>query len=73
MMLYGLSFDSKLFEFCPSGRLTADKREIIDFPKLPSATSYMLKPLYEIPNPASGGKFIETFAKPKPLNPSNPI
>jgi hypothetical protein len=26
MMLYGLSFDSKLSEFCPTGRITADKR-----------------------------------------------
>ena len=26
----------------PSGHITADKREIFDFPKLPSATSFML-------------------------------
>jgi len=52
IILYGLSFDSKLSEFCPSGRLTADKREIKDFPKLPSATSFIRKPLYKIPNPA---------------------
>jgi len=29
-------------------RLTADKREIKDFPKLPSATSFIRKPLGEI-------------------------
>jgi len=29
-------------------RLTADKREIKDFPKLPSATSFIRKPLYAI-------------------------
>jgi len=32
----------------PPHRLTADKREIKDFPKLPSATSFIRKPLYEI-------------------------
>jgi len=36
----------------PSGHITADKREIKDFPKLPSATSFIRKTLYEIPNPA---------------------
>jgi len=29
-------------------RLTADKREIKDFPKLPSATSFIREPLGEI-------------------------
>jgi len=29
-------------------RLTADKREIKDFPKLPSATSFIRKTLYDI-------------------------
>jgi len=29
-------------------RLTADKRKIFDFPKLPSATSFIRKPLYEM-------------------------
>ena len=29
-------------------RLTADKREINDFPKLPSATSFIRKTLYEM-------------------------
>ena len=29
-------------------RLTADKREIKDFPKLPMATSFIRKTLYEI-------------------------
>jgi len=29
-------------------RITADKREIKDFPKLPSATSFILDTLYEI-------------------------
>ena len=33
---------------CPSGHITADKREIKDFPKLPSATSFIRKTLYEI-------------------------
>ena len=33
---------------CPSGRLTADKREIKDPPKLPSATSFIRKPLSAI-------------------------
>jgi len=28
---------------CPSGRLAANKREIKDFPKLPSATSFIAK------------------------------
>jgi len=31
---------------CPSGHITADKREIIDFSKLPSATSHIHKTLY---------------------------
>jgi len=31
-----------------SGHLTADKREIRDFPKLPLATSFIRKPLSEI-------------------------
>jgi hypothetical protein len=33
---------------CLSGHITADKREIKDFPKLPSATSFIRKPLGEI-------------------------
>jgi hypothetical protein len=33
---------------CPSGHITADKREIKDFPKLPSATSFIRKTLSEI-------------------------
>ena len=33
----------------PSHRLTADKREIRDFPKLPSATSFIPKTLYAMP------------------------
>ena len=32
---------------CPSGHIIADKKEIRDFPKLPSATSFIRKPLYE--------------------------
>jgi hypothetical protein len=32
----------------PPHRLTADKKEIKDFPKLPSATSFIRKPLYAI-------------------------
>jgi len=32
---------------CPSGHITADKREIFDFPKLPSATSHIRKTLSE--------------------------
>jgi hypothetical protein len=35
---------------CPSGHITADKREIKDFPKLPSATPFICKPLYAIAN-----------------------
>ena len=31
---------------CPSGHITVDKKEIRDFPKLPSATSFIRKPLY---------------------------
>jgi hypothetical protein len=34
------------------GQLTADKGKNKDFPKLPSATSFIRKMLYEIPNPA---------------------
>ncbi len=30
--------------------ITADKKEIKNFPKLPSATSFIRKTLYEIPN-----------------------
>jgi hypothetical protein len=30
--------------------LTADKREIKDFPKLPSATSFIRKTLYDMPS-----------------------
>jgi len=37
---------------CPSGHITADKREIKDFPKLPSATSFIRKTLSEMPKPA---------------------
>ena len=33
---------------CPLGHITADKREIKDFPKLPSATSFIRKTLGEI-------------------------
>jgi len=33
---------------CPSGHITADKREIKDFPKLPSATYFIRKTLYSI-------------------------
>jgi len=35
-------------QFCPSGRLTTDKREIKDFPKLPSATFFIRETLDEI-------------------------
>ena len=40
----------------PPHRLTADKKEIKDFPKLTSTTSFIRKPLYEIPNPAFENK-----------------
>ena len=40
----------------PPHCLTADKEEIKDFPKLPSTTSFIRKPLYEIPNPAFENK-----------------
>jgi hypothetical protein len=33
---------------CPSGYITADKREIKDFPKLPLATSFIRKMVREI-------------------------
>jgi len=33
---------------CPSGHITADKREIKDFPKLPSATSFIRRTLSEM-------------------------
>jgi len=32
---------------CPLGHITADKREIKDFPKLSSATSFIRGTLYE--------------------------
>jgi len=32
---------------CPSGHITADKRKIRDFPKLPAATSFIRKTLSE--------------------------
>jgi len=35
-------------------RITTDKREIKDFPKLPKATSFILKMLAEIPHVAVG-------------------
>ncbi len=35
---------------CPLGHITADKRLCFASPKLPSATSFIRKPLYEIPN-----------------------
>jgi hypothetical protein len=34
----------------PSGRITADKREIKDFPKFPSTTSFIRQPLYAVAN-----------------------
>ena len=34
----------------PSGRITADKRGIRDFPKLPSATSFIRRTLSEMPD-----------------------
>jgi len=40
----------------PPHNLTTYKREIRDFPKLPSATSFICKPLYKIPNPAFENK-----------------
>jgi len=39
---------SRCIGTCPSGHITADKREIKDFPKLPSATSLIRKTLGEI-------------------------
>jgi len=42
-----MSFQSKFLK-CPQRQITADKREIKDFPKLPSATSFIRKPLNEI-------------------------
>jgi len=41
-------------------RLTAHKMGIKDFPKLLSATSFIRKTLYEIPNPSFGkGKYLK--------------
>ena len=42
----------------PSDHITADKREIKDFPKLPSATSFIRKTLSEMPEPALGRTYI---------------
>jgi hypothetical protein len=45
--------------FASLGHLTADKRLRYAPPKLPSATSFIRKTLYEIPNPAVGkGKYL---------------
>ena len=41
---------------CPSGHITADKREIKDFPKLPSATSFIRKTLSAVAENTFGGK-----------------
>jgi len=38
----------KMFLKCAQLHITADKKEIKDFPKLPSATFFICKPLYEI-------------------------
>lgn len=35
-------------QLCPSGNIKADKSEIKEFPKLPSATSFILKTLGDI-------------------------
>ena len=37
-------------QLCPSGHITADKREIKDFPKLPTATPFICDTLYAIAN-----------------------
>ncbi len=49
------------FVFCLAsfGHLTADKREIKDFPKLPSATSFISKTLSKMPSlPLEDKSFI---------------
>ena len=45
---------NKMYQFAL--RLTADKREIKDFPKLPSATSFIRKTLYATHYLNMGGK-----------------
>jgi len=40
--------NTAFYKESPPHRLTADKREIKDFPKLPSATSFIRKPLGDI-------------------------
>ncbi len=44
----GLRNSAVSSQLCPSGHTTADKREIIDSPKFPSATSFIRKTLGEI-------------------------
>ena len=41
-------FDTSCLASLTLGHITADKREIKDFPKLPSATSFIRIPLCEI-------------------------
>ena len=41
-------FDTSCLASLTLGHITADKREIKDFPKLPSATSFIRKTLGEI-------------------------
>ena len=44
---------------CPSGHITADKREIKDFPKFASQTSFIRNPLAEIPHAALSLKHMK--------------
>ena len=52
--LGGIRSPSVTSQPCPLGHITADKRLrcYAPSPKLPSATSFIRKTLYEIPNPA---------------------
>jgi len=40
-IFYGVGHSEVASQPCPSGHITADKREVKDFPKLPSATSFV--------------------------------
>ena len=48
---------------CPSGHITADKREIKYSPQLPSATSFIRKTLYEIPTPVFKKRKVYNWRK----------
>jgi len=47
-ILDGVRYSAVALQPCPSGHITADKRLRCASPKLPSATSFIRKTLYEI-------------------------